>query len=267
MSDNILYRSTELRAADDGRNVYGCCVPYGVETEIQELGRRYTERFAPGAFSRSIRERGSKVRLLVSHNTRTLPIGKATELYEQPDGLRASFAIAATRDGDDALELVRSGTVDSFSVGFRPIRDRQENGVTVRVEAALYEVSLVGFPAYPGALVGGVRSADRPAVSVDVMARRLDLVLAQAWPDLASIRAASKEDAKGPHGDVVYADPGYQEDGKKRYPLDTEKHVRAAWSYINQAKNQKPYTPEQLAKIKSKIKAAARKLGIDISDD
>lgn len=73
--------------------------------------------------------------------------------------------------------------------------------------------------------------------------------------------------SKEPYGDVEYADPGYQKDGKKRYPLDTEGHVRAAWSYINQEKNGGEYSTVQLTSIKAKIKTAARKRGIQISDD
>src|SRR6185312_5147778 len=38
--------------------------------------------------------------------------------------------------------------------------------------------------------------------------------------------------SKTPYGDVAYADPGYQSDKKKRYPIDSADHVRAAWSYI-----------------------------------
>jgi hypothetical protein len=75
---------------------------------------------------------------------------------------------------------------------------------------------------------------------------------------------ADDGDAKKPYGDVTYADPGYR-GGKKRYPVDTEGHVRAAWSYINMPKNAKKYTSEQLASIKSKIRAAAKKHGIEIS--
>ncbi|HEX4078572.1 MAG TPA: DUF6582 domain-containing protein [Rhizomicrobium sp.] len=60
----------------------------------------------------------------------------------------------------------------------------------------------------------------------------------------------------GDYGDVAYADPGYQEDGKPRYPIDTEKHVRAAWSYINKQHNQSMYTAGQVAQIKSRIIAA-----------
>lgn len=77
---------------------------------------------------------------------------------------------------------------------------------------------------------------------------------------------AMADNPKEPYGDVKYADPGYQEDGKKRYPIDTAEHVRAAWSYINQGKNAEMYNPKQVARIKDRIKAAAKKLGVTISD-
>ena len=71
--------------------------------------------------------------------------------------------------------------------------------------------------------------------------------------------------ATAPYGDVEYADPGYR-DNKKRYPIDTPEHVRAAWSYINQAGNAGEYDDKQLAAIKSKIMEAAKKHGVQISD-
>src|SRR5262245_50312229 len=74
------------------------------------------------------------------------------------------------------------------------------------------------------------------------------------------------DDSKKPYGDVKYADPGYK-DGVKRYPIDTEAHCRAAWSYINMPKNQAGYSSEQVAAIKGRIKAAAKRFGIEISDD
>jgi hypothetical protein len=77
--------------------------------------------------------------------------------------------------------------------------------------------------------------------------------------------ALSGKTADKPYGDVTYADPGYN--GKKRYPIDTEAHVRAALSYIAQKSNAAKYTADQLRAIKSKIRGAARKLGIGTSDD
>jgi hypothetical protein len=70
-------------------------------------------------------------------------------------------------------------------------------------------------------------------------------------------------DAKKPYGDVEYADPGYQADGVKRYPVDTEVHAAAAWSYIHQAGNAEKYSSDQLSSIRSKIQAALKKFGVD----
>lgn len=72
----------------------------------------------------------------------------------------------------------------------------------------------------------------------------------------ALLDKAEGKKPKGDYGDVEYADPGYQSDGKPRYPVDTEEHIRAAWSYINKAKNAKAYSSEDLDKIKAKIVAA-----------
>lgn len=78
----------------------------------------------------------------------------------------------------------------------------------------------------------------------------------------------SKRDSglKGGKG-TPYADPGYQSDGKQRYELDTPAHIRAAWAYVNQAKNAKPYSAQQLKRIKGRIKAAAAKAGITITSE
>lgn len=170
----ILYRNVELTPGS-GRTVFGTVVPYGQIADVNDGAGPYKESFAYGAFSRSIRERGSKIKLMTGHDHRRLPVGKAIELREHPDGLHAAFEIAATRDGDDALELLRTGTVDSFSIGFRGIRDRMDGDVLVRIEAALLEVSLVGVPAYAGAAVAGVRS-QQTFISRAVAQARLDLL-------------------------------------------------------------------------------------------
>lgn len=82
----------------------------------------------------------------------------------------------------------------------------------------------------------------------------------------APAKAYAAADPAKPYGDVTYADQGYQKDGKKRYPLDSAEHCRAAWSYINMPKNAAKYTPQQLASIKAKIQAAGKKYGVTFSD-
>lgn len=61
----------------------------------------------------------------------------------------------------------------------------------------------------------------------------------------------------------AYADPGYQADKLKRYPIDTPEHVRAALSYIGQAGNAGKYKPDELALVKARIYRAAKKFGIN----
>lgn len=78
--------------------------------------------------------------------------------------------------------------------------------------------------------------------------------------------ASAKADSAKPYGDVTYADPGYQSDGQHRYPLDTEAHCRAAWSYINMPKNAAKYSSEHLALIKGRIRAALKKYGVTVSE-
>jgi HK97 family phage prohead protease/HK97 family phage major capsid protein len=75
------------------------------------------------------------------------------------------------------------------------------------------------------------------------------------WSD-RSKSMRKKEADKTPYGDVEYADPGFQKDGKKRYPLDTEEHIRAAWGYINHPDNWKLYTTEHVTHIKNAIISA-----------
>jgi hypothetical protein len=64
------------------------------------------------------------------------------------------------------------------------------------------------------------------------------------------------------YGDVKFADPV-----NNKYPIDTPKHIRAAWSYINHKDNAAKYDKADVAKIKRRIRAAARKAGIEISTD
>lgn len=61
---------------------------------------------------------------------------------------------------------------------------------------------------------------------------------------------------------LKYADPGYH-DGTPRYLIDTERHVRAAWGYINQAKNARRYSREELRLIHWRIQNAGKRYGIE----
>jgi phage head maturation protease len=69
-------------------------------------------------------------------------------------------------------------------------------------------------------------------------------------------KTRSETEGELPLGTIEFADPGYQADGKKRYPIDTEKHIRAAWNFINRSDNAQRYSAMQLDKIRTRIIAA-----------
>lgn len=145
----------EVRSDGDGRTICGICVPYDVE---QRINGALTEVFRRGAFQH-VAPHAHRVKFLVSHDTQSLPIGRATLLREDASGLYGEFRISATSRGDEILELVRDGALDQLSIGFQDLKSRRrQDGVVERLAAHLAEVSLVTFGAYGhNATVVGVR--------------------------------------------------------------------------------------------------------------
>lgn len=178
----LLHRTSAdlaIRNTGDGRTVYGLAVPFGQVATVSDGRGEYREAFVPGSFARTLAERGDRVKLLANHDSRRWPIGRPLLLREDPAGLYMEARVSKTRDGDEALELIRDGALDGFSVGFRPVRERNRDGVVERTEVALSEVSIVAFAAYTGAVLAGVRSSDR-SLPVELAQRRLDL-LKKVW--------------------------------------------------------------------------------------
>lgn len=167
----------EIRNKGIERIITGLCVPFDHETEVRD----FVEVFRKGSFAKTITESASKVKLLAQHNMATLPLGAATNLRETGEGLVGEFRISKTLAGDEAIELVRDGALDSFSVGFVPIRSRWNDAKTFveRQEVRLLEVSLVAFPAYEQAKVLALRNTESPAPGtprLDVLRRKLKAI-------------------------------------------------------------------------------------------
>ncbi|MGC4190245.1 MAG: hypothetical protein QM589_03310 [Thermomicrobiales bacterium] len=77
-------------------------------------------------------------------------------------------------------------------------------------------------------------------------------------------RRADVNPERGEHeyGDVEFADPV-----NNTYPIDTPKHIRAAWSYINHPDNAAKYDATDVNTIKGRIERAARRHGIAIDPE
>ena len=136
----------DIRSADTEEGVVsGIAVPYGQTINVAG----FQERFEPGAI-----EDVSETKLYWNHED---VIGKVLRGTDTEEGFLIEAKISKTPRGEEVLTLLRDGVIDKFSVGFQPIEDRDEEGVTVRTKVRLKETSLVPFPAYSEASVLAVR--------------------------------------------------------------------------------------------------------------
>jgi HK97 family phage prohead protease len=161
----------ELRVADlSERIVEGVVVPYDETTYLVPD----PERFLPGSLTRTIKDRGNRIKLYRGHEHRD---AYGTPVSWDPDhaaGLFAQFRITRLPRGDEMLAELGEGLLDAFSIGFEAKRERRAaDGVREIVEAKLWEVSLAPLGAYDGAKVLAVRTPsvddlpDMPAVNFE----------------------------------------------------------------------------------------------------
>lgn len=125
----------------------------------------------PGAFKRTIQNNGGVFRLLDQHNP-DIEIGivKATEdatgllidgeFYIDPSGDPTKEVRAARETYVKMQRRQAAGMPLQFSIGYRAINPRFENGKRLLTEVALAEVSTVTFPANPQAVTTSVKSHD-----------------------------------------------------------------------------------------------------------
>lgn len=143
----------ELRA--EKREVVGIAVPYDQVTNIRSGGAEYREMFVLNSVEDNSE---APVYYRHDHTSNGLSIGYIKEARNTPAGLQITTQIHKTAKGDSVLADVASGKIKSFSIGFNPLEQREENGVTVRTRISLEEVSLVEQPAYAGATVTEIRN-------------------------------------------------------------------------------------------------------------
>lgn len=93
-----------------------------------------------------------RVKLLRDHSTDTgfKPVGYAEQIEETPEGIRATFRIAATPDGDEALADVKEGVRDALSV---ELIHTNVGGDDTLTAGELSAVALVPIPAFADARV------------------------------------------------------------------------------------------------------------------
>jgi Escherichia/Staphylococcus phage prohead protease len=150
----------ELRAEEQNekRVLTGLAAVFG---QVANIGGWFEEKIRAGAFTKTLTEFDQVA--LWNHDD-SKPLGRRSTgtltLTETKRGLEFTLGLGGQSWATDAWESVQRGDVGGMSFGFRVTKHewteaKTEGGLDLReiIEAQLYEVSLVTFPAYEGASV------------------------------------------------------------------------------------------------------------------
>ena len=188
------FATRELKRAPvaiDGVADTGVFEGYASVFNMVDLGR---DMVLPGAFRDTLARRSvTRVKMLWQHEAKE-PIGAWISIQEDARGLRVkgrlNLEVARARE---VLALMREGTVDGLSIGFRTEKAFSDkmSGVRRLQKIDLWEISVVTFPMLPQARVSSVK-ARRPAFieafgagAARVLDARTRLLQAR-WRDAAS---------------------------------------------------------------------------------
>ena len=174
--------------------------------------------------------------------------GKLTSIYFN-DAEKVIDVVAKIVD-DTEWNKVLEGVYTGFSVGGKYAKrwaDPDTPGL-MRYTADPSEMSIVDNPCIPGATFSLVKAdgqqVERPFTNVEETLMTKDV-----------------KGEYGTHEEAGYADPGYQEDDKPRYPLKedgkwSEERIRAAWGFIHHKQSEDVYTRKEIREIEARIVAA-----------
>lgn len=222
---------------------------------IEKAHRRLLERLASGR----------PVTMLTHHaagDDSTRIVGRVTSVKLNGQNLDYTARLADTTEAKTIAALLKEEDGQAYleNVSIRGWWVGDVQTVDGCETADDLEIDGLDFTKMPGVAGATVRLADSAAKET-ADGRVLVTESVEAHVFTETITEAAKE----PYGDVAYADPGYLKDKKKRYPVDTKAHAKAAWSYINQADNAKQYTAAQLKRVKGRIKTALKKFGVTVT--
>jgi HK97 family phage prohead protease len=151
------FLAEDIEADAKGRTIIGHAAVFGNRDS-------YGDIIEPGAFSKTLAERGHKVK--VGYNHFTL-IGKPIEMRQDDTGLYTESRISDTEAGRDVLTLVRDGVVDEMSIAYETVKswDEEKEGSDGKIqrvrhltELRLHEYGPVDHAANEEAVISGVKN-------------------------------------------------------------------------------------------------------------
>lgn len=157
----VEYRTATVVDVDPSERIVEIVVvPYEEEARIEYRGELWDESFMRGAWD-GVEARAESIRANRDHDS-TRPVGKAVALHpSREEGLVSEVRVAPTILGDETLTLAQEGVLSaSAGFGVRGSDQILKRPKRIIKRAFLDHIAFVTNPAYTGAKVLAVRSAD-----------------------------------------------------------------------------------------------------------
>jgi len=154
-------RASAIEIRAKGRRLEGYAATFANPAEI---GGRFVETIAPGAFAASLRSRGDILALVDHDPGRVLARTRSgtLRLSEDGKGLTFSLDVPDTSHGRDVLALAERGDLGGMSFGFTAIDEHRDGDRRELRAVELHEISVVlAWPAYDGTIIQA-RSFETP---------------------------------------------------------------------------------------------------------
>ncbi len=207
-------------------------------------------------------------------------VGRSLGWFPDDETKRIVLRTRVSAGEPGTIQKVLDGTLNSYSVAGPPLKRVMEaakkaDGSRISANRLFYkrfsEISLVDRGMNPEARFSIVKAdAVEDAVElpepVQVWACQepshrhvFKSEAASCIAEQAAAKVAAREDVKPSEGKDKYGDVEFADAKNKKYPIDTEEHIRAAWNYISKSKNAGKYSAADVKAIKAKIIAAWKK--------
>ena len=194
----------ELRAAANGDGM--TFMGYAARYDSPSLPLPFTERIAPGAFTRTLKSRNN-IKMFVNHSDLHVLAStraKTLRLEDRADGLFVEADLPDVTYANDLRVLMQRGDVNTMSFGFSTVRDSwSDNGAERTLnEVRLIEVSVVTSTAAYPSTSASVRNlkliARRTATDFDALTDAIAaLELGELSDDQASLLRTVVDSAAG----------------------------------------------------------------------
>lgn len=247
---------------------------------VSRNGRHYTAEAIGRAVARA-QERlsvGDQPLTMLSHHAAdddsTQIVGRITSIEQDESGAaRYTAALADTEQGRTIAALVDTTDGPPFLRGVsirgawvgKVRREPGPDGVPVETANDL-ELDGLDFTRKPGVLGARVDTYTPASFRQEESAPDGRVLITESVQE-ALVHTVSETAAQSAAVESAgtYADPGYQPDKTKRYPLDTKARAKTAWARVHESEVARGYTAAQLKRIRQRVAKALRGHGVEVA--